>query len=165
MEPKITEKMKITLAGIDFYGDPFGEAGGWTAQSPLGQLWNMFEGIFQKRKDAIKHMVSESGYEVWIDFEGEDDTKNHYVFLGVEVEKAEDLPLELVTRTLPETRYAVYTLKGEEFKMDWSSHLLDRVKEAGLEQSYTYISEYYNDKRFRGMEDPDSELDIYVPIK
>jgi len=36
--------------------------------------------------------------------------------------------------------------------------------EAGLEQSYTYIIEYYDPWRYKGMNDLESELDIYVPV-
>jgi len=102
MKPRITDKRKILLAGKDFFGDPYEKAGGWSEGNAIGQLWKRFESFYQKKKGSLKHAVSESGYEVWIDFEEEKDTKNKYIFTGVEVEKIEDLPLELVARTLPE---------------------------------------------------------------
>jgi AraC family transcriptional regulator len=161
----ITEKRKIILAGIDYYGDPFKEAEGWSTQNAIGQLWQRFDKIFEKKKNSIGNLVSDAGYEVWIDLEGEEETNNRYIFLGMEVEKPDDLPLELVSRILPETRYAVYNLKGEAIKSGWPAKILDWIAEAGLEQSFTYIFEYYDSKRFRGMDDPDTELDIYVPVK
>jgi predicted transcriptional regulator YdeE len=36
---------------------------------------------------------------------------------------------------------------------------------AGLEQSHNFIIEYYDCRRFKGMGNPESELDIYVPIR
>jgi AraC family transcriptional regulator len=166
MKPKIKDKRKIVLVGMDFYGGPYQEAGGWSMQNAIGQLWTRFNIFYQKKKNSIKHLVSEAGYELWIDFEGEEDTKNNYIFVGVEVEKLDDLPIELVARILPETRYAVFTLKGDEIKSDWPSKILSPwLTEAGLEQSYTYIIEYYDSQRFKGMDDVDSELDIYVPVK
>ena len=165
MKPRIIDKRRIILAGIDFYGNPFKVGEAWSTENAIGQLWKRFENIFQKKKDSIKYMVTDAGYEVWIDFEDEQETENRYIFLGVEVEKPDDLPLELVTRTLPETKYAIYTLKGEEIKSDWSSNILGWISDAGLEQSYTYIFEYYDSQRFKGLDNPHTEMDIYVPIK
>jgi predicted transcriptional regulator YdeE len=166
MKPTITDKRKITLAGMDFYGDPFREASGWSARNAIGRLWDRFNKVYDKKKDAIKHLASESGYELWIDFEGEEDKKNHYIFVGVEVDRLGDLPLELVARILPETRYAIFTLEGEEIKSDWSSRVETQwLPEAGLEQSFPFIIEYYDAQRFKGMDDSSSQMDIYVPVK
>jgi AraC family transcriptional regulator len=165
MQPKILEKRKITLLGMDFYGNVFQSGEAWSTGNAVGQLWQRFNGFYEKKKDLIKHLASESGYELWIDFEGEEESKDKYIFIGVEVKKLDEPPLELVARVLPETRYAVYTLKGNDIKSDWSMKLLDWVSGAGLEQSYTYIIEYYDPARFKGMDSPDSELDIYVPVR
>ena len=75
MKPRITDKRKILLAGKDFFGDPYEKAGGWSEGNAIGQLWKRFENFYQKKKGSLEHAVSESGYEVWIDFEGEKDTK------------------------------------------------------------------------------------------
>lgn len=165
MQPKVLEKRKITLLGMDFYGNVFQSGEAWSTGNAVGQLWRRFNGFYEKKKDLIKHLVSEAGYELWIDFEGEEESKDKYIFIGVEVKKLDEPPLELVARVLPETRYAVYTLKGNDIKSDWSMKLLDWVSGAGLEQSYTYIIEYYDPTRFKGMDSPDSELDIYVPVR
>jgi AraC family transcriptional regulator len=166
MLPKITQKKKIILVGMDFFGNPYEKAGGWSEQNAIGQLWKRFENFYQNKKDSIKHPVSESGYELWIDFEGEKETKNKYIFVGVEVEKIEDLPLELVAKILPETRYAVFTLKGQQIKSGWPNQIWNQwIPEAGLETSFNFLMECYDSQRFKGMNDPDSELDIYVPIR
>jgi len=166
MKQNITNNRRIILVGMDFYGDPYQEAGGWSAQNAIGQLWNRFNDFYREKKESIKHLASEAGYELWIDFEGEEDSKNKYIFVGVEVEKLYDLPLELVARILPETRYAVFTLEGSEIKSDWPSKILSPwLTDAGLEQSYTYIIECYDPRRFKGIDSGDSQLDIYVPIR
>jgi AraC family transcriptional regulator len=166
MKPKITDKRRITLVGMDFYGNPFQEAGGWSARNAIGQLWDRFNKVYDKKKNAIKHLASESGCELWIDFEGEENKNNHYIFVGVEVDRLDDLPLELVARILPETRYAIFTLKGDEIKSDWPSRIVAQwLPEAGTEQSFPFIFEYYDSQRFKGMDYTDSELDIYVPVK
>ena len=166
MKAKTTDKKKIILVGMDFYGNLYEKAGGWSEQNAIGQLWNRFNSFYAKKKDSIKHLVSESGYELWVDFEGEEDQKDNYIFVGLEVDMLDDLPLELVARILPESRYAVYTLKGDEIKSDWPSRVVSQwLPEAVLEQSFTYIIEYYDSQRFKGLDNADSELDIYVPVR
>ena len=166
MKPILTDKRRIILLGVDFYGNPYQEAGGWSQQNAIGQLWKRFNSFYTKKKHSIKHLASESGYEVWIDFEGEEDSKSDYIFVGMEVDRLDNLPLELVARILPETSYAVFTLKGPEIKSNWLPKILiEWLPEAGLEQSFTFIMEYYDTQRFKGLDDSSSELDIYVPVK
>jgi hypothetical protein len=38
MEPKIIEKKVIILVGMDFYGNPYEKAGGWSEQNAIGEL-------------------------------------------------------------------------------------------------------------------------------
>jgi AraC family transcriptional regulator len=166
VEYAVINKKKITLVGMDFYGNPYKEAGGWSMQNAIGQLWKRFSAFYDKNKSRIKHLVSESGYEVWVDLEDKQDPKDDYIFVGVAVKKVQDLPLELVARTLPETRYAVFTLKGDAIKSDWPAKAATEwLGDIGLKRSYPYIIEYYDSKRFKGTDDKDAELDIYVPVK
>jgi predicted transcriptional regulator YdeE len=163
MKHQITEKRRLTLVGIDFYGNPFADGEAFSMDNTIGQIWQRFNTFYEKKKNYIKHLVSDAGYELWIDFEG-DNERNKYIFVGVAIAKLEEVPLELVARLLPETRYAIFTLKDEEMTSDWPSRILDWVTESGLKQSYTYIIEYYDPQRFKGMGKPESELDIYVPV-
>ena len=166
MKPLIKEKRKIALVGMDFLGNPYEKAGGWSEQNEIGRLWHRFMGFYERRKGEIKGIVSDSGYELWIDLDVEREPKDKYIFVGVEVEKIERLPLELIGKVLPETRYAVFTLKGQEIKSNWPKLLWEKwLPEAGLEKSYDFLMEYYDEQRFKGMDNPDSELDLYVPIK
>jgi len=163
---RIINKRKITLVGMDFYGNPYKEAGGWSMENAIGQLWKRFSAFYEKKKDSIKNLESESGYELWVDFDGKEDPKEDYIFVGVAVKKLKDLPLELVAKVLPETRYAVFTLKGDEIKSDWPSKAATQwLTEARLERSHPYIIEYYDAGRFKGLESKDAELDIYVPVR
>jgi AraC family transcriptional regulator len=166
LTPRILEKRKIALVGLDFYGDPFKDAAGWSEENEIGRLWQRFENYYEQERVSVKHKVSDSGYELWVDFEGEETTKERYIFVGVEVEKVEDIPLEFVAKTLPETRYAVFTLKGEKIKSNWSEDIYKKwLPEAGLKTSHEYLIECYDPKRFKGPADPNSELDILVPIE
>jgi predicted transcriptional regulator YdeE len=166
VEFTVTNKRKITLVGMDFYGNPYKEAGGWSMQNAIGQLWKRFSAFYDKNKSAVKNLVSEAGYEVWVDFPGKENAKEDYIFVGVAVKKLKDLPLELVARILPETKYAIFTLKGAEIKSDWPSRVAtDWLRAANVDRSYPYIIEYYDPKRFKGVDDEKAELDIWVPVK
>jgi len=147
MKPLIKEKKRIILAGMDFFGNPFEKAGGWSEQNEIGRLWHRFMSFYKKRKEEIKGLVSEGGYELWIDLDVEKDPKDKYIFVGVD-------------------RYAAFTLKGREIKSNWSDLLFEKwLPESGLKKSFDFLIEYYDDQRFKGMEDPNSELDLYVPIR
>ncbi|MBN2379959.1 GyrI-like domain-containing protein [candidate division WOR-3 bacterium] len=168
MKPKIVDKKRITLVGVDFFGNPYEKAAGWSEQNAIGELWKRITRFTEKNKDSIKNLVSESGYELWIDFEEEKESGNKYIFTGLEVSRLEDTPLELVAKVLPETRYAVFTFKMEEIKSDWSKtqEIWSKwLPEQGLEPSFDYMIEYYDTERFKGMDDPESELDFMVPIE
>lgn len=165
MEPEITERGEIILVGMDFYGDPYTEAGGWSEENAIGKLWSRFENFYQHNRDRIKNLVSEGGYEVWFGTEDEDERIKH-IFVGVEVERMEDLPLELVGKMLPATRYAHFVLKGGEIISNWSQGIYDRwLKNSSYEEAHRFLIEYYHPERFKGLEDETSELDIYLPIK
>ncbi len=164
MVPKIIEKKGIALVGMDFFGRPFEKAPGWSVHNEVGLLWQRFIAFFDRNKDKIRGMVSDSGYEVWVEFEGE--KESHYVFVGVEVERLEDLPVELVGKTLPSARYALFILTLDELRAGGIGKVYSQwLPEAGLEPMGNFMFEYYDCQRFKGMEDPKSEIDIYVPIK
>jgi AraC family transcriptional regulator len=166
MTPRITDKRRIILVGMDFLGNPTENAGGWTAENAVGQLWSRYTRIFESKKEHVRHRVPGGGYEVWVDFEGEKDARSKYIFVGSEVERIEDLPLEFVAKTLPETRYAVFTMKMAEIEAGglgtlWSKWLPD----TGLKTSFNFMIEYYDPHRFTGMDNPDSEVDFMIPVQ
>jgi len=161
MEPKILEKEKIVLVGMVFYGDPFKNQAGWSQENEIGKLWKRFVA----REKTIKNRVGNGGYEVHIEPEEYEETKNYYVFVGVEVEKIENLPLEMFTKILPATKYAVFTLKGREITSNWQDKIYKEwLPQSGYEEAHKFTIEYYDD-RFKGIDNTESELDIYVPIK
>ncbi len=168
MTPRITERKKLILVGVDFFGKPYEKAGGWSAQNAVGELWKRLSRFTGKKLDSLKNLVSESGYELWIDFKEEKESGNKYIFTGLEVSSLEDIPLELVAKILPETRYAVFTFTMREIKENWSKtqEIWNKwLPKARLEPSFDYMIEYYDAERFKGMDNPDSELDFMVPVK
>ncbi len=168
MEPTIIEKGQMILVGFSFFGDPFQMSGGWTEENEIGRLWNRFMTyVTHHSGDRIKNIKSnEVGYEVHIEHE-ETASKGHFeVFVGMEVEKLADMPVEMLIKILPPTKYAVFTLKGKEITSDWPRMIFHEwLPGSGYQQAYNYVFQYY-DRRFKGMENLDeSAIDVYIPIK
>jgi len=161
MKQKIIDKGKITLVGMVFYGDPFKEQKGWSSENEIGKLWKRFV----PKEEIIKNKVGKGAYEVHIEPKEYKETKNFYVFVGVEVDEVEDLPLETFVKVLPASKYAVFTLKGKEITSNWPDMIYKEwLPKSGYEEAHKFIIEYYDD-RFKGTDNLESELDIYVPVK
>ena len=166
MEPRIIEKGQIMLVGFSFFGDPFAESSGWTEENEIGRLWNRFTTYLTGHRDRIKHIKDDAfAYEVHVESE-ETAAKGHReIFIGVEVEKLEDVPVEMLVKVLPPVQYAVFTLKGEQITSDWSRMIWEWMSVAGYESAYEYGFQLY-DQRFKGLDNLEgSELDVYVPVK
>jgi predicted transcriptional regulator YdeE len=166
MEPKVTEKGQIILVGFSFYGDPFAEYGGWTAENEIGRLGERFMDYFLKHGERIKHIKRlGAAYEVHVETDETAAKGYREVFMGVEVEHLEDVPVEMLIKILPPATYVVVTVKGEQIASDWSQLLCEWMKEAGYESAYNYGMQYY-DERFKGVDKLDeSEIEVYVPVK
>jgi AraC family transcriptional regulator len=162
MEPRIVEMEELTLVGMVFYGDPFKDAGGWSEENEIGKLWSRFGA----KEESVENVTGDGGYEVHIEPEEYKETNKYYVFVGVRVGETKNLPLEMFVKILPAGTYAVFTLKGDEITSDWSEAIYKKwLPSSAYQERAKFLIEYYDGKRFKGMSDPDSELDIYVPIE
>jgi AraC family transcriptional regulator len=168
MEPKIVEREQIILVGFSFYGDPFSEHGGWTEENEVGRLWQRFLAYLAENRDRVKHLRGDDlAYEVHIGGYEETDAKGYYeVFVGMEVTELEDVPVQLLIKVLPPTRYAVFTLRGERIASDWPRMVYEEwLPSSGYQSAHDYLIELY-DQRFKGLENlAGSELDIHVPVR
>ena len=87
------------------------------------------------------------------------------VFVGVEVEKLEDAPVDLLAKMLPPAKYAVFTLNGAQITSDWPKTIQEWMLGSGYRQAHTYGFQLY-DERFKGLDRiGESVLDVYVPIE
>lgn len=169
MEVEVIERKPMKLAGVSYYGPMKGE--GWTAENPIGQLWMRFVEFWNNKVGLLegKMINKDTHYEVHVwSKEHFEETGNFHVFIGVEVEKLKDLPVELEGKFLPGTRYAKVSVKGEEIKT-WESQWAEvlpadkypQAKYNGME----YLIQCY-DERFKGLDRMDeSEMDILIPIE
>lgn len=149
IEPKIIRKGELKIAGA--LGD-----GGMTSE-----VWDRYMQL--KEDEPLKNKKEDGGYEVRMY------NRN---------EKCECLVGESVTSevggsysylTLPDVLYAVfeiYPFKGYESQneaMDkWLKENRDKYEEYKSSDK-RYVIEYY-DERFKGNEDPDSIVEIWIPV-
>ena len=167
MEPKIIERGTTMLAGMVFYGDPFAGGEGWSQENEIGRLWGRFNRFWDEHQAEIRHVVDGNvGYEVHIEPVDYSETKCFYVMVGVEVSDLADLPLELSVKVLPAGTYAVFTLRGPEIASNWPDAIYKGwLPQSGYEEAHKATIERYDGDRFKGVDDPDSELEIWVPVR
>jgi AraC family transcriptional regulator len=165
MDPTITPQKKLKLLGCAYYGNPIHAAKEWSTQNEIGKLWQQYLSLATKYASLLsKTCTSPLGYEVHIEPEEYKTTKNYYVFVGMEVAEFKEIPLEMVLKILPETRYLQFTTKvnnkdaGALIFKEW-------MPRHGYMQAYPYVIEAYDPNRFRSVDDDESEIDWYIPIK
>ena len=166
MEPTIVEKGQIVLVGLSFFGDPFSVSGGWTEENEIGQLWTRFMTYLEGNSSRIEHVRDNTAYEVHVRHE-ETASKGHFeVFVGMEVDKLEDVPVQMLIKILPPTKYAVFTLTGQEITSDWPRAIYHEwMPESAYQEAHRYSFQLY-DQRFKGLENlNESTLDVYIPVK
>ncbi|MGD2157252.1 MAG: GyrI-like domain-containing protein [Anaerolineales bacterium] len=174
MKPQIIQREQMTFLGLEYYGPLSGE--GWSAGNAVGQLWQRYGVIWDKRKDVVEGKVikPEFGYELMIWNENEfQDTKNFYIFVGAEIDPGQltDLPLEMVVRVLPASTYASFTVKGENITKWEDKFYKEWLPVSGYQLAY--FNDYnlqiqaYEAGRFKGLGDliEQSEVDVLIPIE
>jgi predicted transcriptional regulator YdeE len=167
MEPTIVARDQIILVGLSFFGDPFATSGGWTEENEIGRLWDRFMAYGTRHGERIQHVARPEVYNEVHIWNEETAAKGHFeVFVGLEVTRLENVPFELLVKVLPPTRYAVFTLQGEQIVSDWSRTIYhDWLPRSGYQQAYPYMFQLY-DQRFKGLEHLDeSILDAYIPVQ
>jgi len=165
MEPSIVHKPEIKLVGISFYGDPFDTHSGWDQNNEIGRLWVRFFDYLQTNMDNIPNLARpDAMYEMHV-YGEEMLTIGHFeVFVGIEVENLESVPLDLLAKIIPASQYAVFTLEGEQITADWHLTVDKWISEAGYQRDESFSFQYY-DHRFKGIDRiAESQLDVYLPI-
>ncbi len=166
MKPVLTDKKEILLAGYSFYGDPFNTGASWTEENEIGRLWSRFMAYFMKHRTEIESLMSgKEWYELHLLHEDTAERGEYEVFIGFRVESCDTLPLPFVLKRLPATRYAVYTVKGDEIMSDKAETMhREWLQEHDFETAHPYSFQFY-DERFKGMDKiRESVLDVYFPI-
>lgn len=151
MKPRIFSSEPLLIAGVTGSGDETGKA--WEAFTKLDKI------------NPLQNKVSDKGYEIRMYPGGKGPGEVH---VGMQVNDAR-VPKEYKVISLPASLYAefiIYPSKGWESsnaEMDeWLSENVDKYKQKYIDDM-AYAIELY-DERFKGIDNPESEVPILVPI-
>lgn len=152
MKIEIIERPEMILAGIV-------DSGFHVNQISIAELWNRF--IEQSHK--IPNQVDkEKGYELHI--EEDRSPRKHFALIGVEVEKVEHEPIEIFTKVLPAGKYLQYTHQFSDGSYAQAFEALyDWLEDSNYKPAHAFDIQVY-DARFNGPEDPESIIEILVPV-
>jgi len=153
LRPEIVTRSQMTLVGIVGTGQSVSDI-------DIARLWERFVA----NEPGIPHKVdAETGYELHI--EKEQDPKMHFTNVGVEVKDLSPLPLEMFAKSVPGGIYAQFTHQfkdggfGEAFRQAY-----EWIGDSDYESAYPFDIQVY-DERYTGPSDPESAIEILVPIK
>ena len=167
MEPRIIERDELTVVGMVYYGNPFHTEGATPEENEVGKLWTRFNTYWDGHREAFKHEVDvDVAWELHIVTDEYEQTKEYAVMVGVQVSEIEDLPAPIFCKVLPAGQYAVFSLRGEEMNGNWGRTIYDEWLPASpYEEAISCTLERYDAKCFKAWGDPESEVEIWVPIK
>jgi len=168
MEPTIIEDKTFKLLGCVFYGDPFHSAEEWSYENEIGKLWERFMELSMKKYSLLLTKISVDyniGYELHLEPKEYANTRKYYVMVGTEVSNIEEIPLEMFVKILPKITYILFTTTIEN-KLEIGGIIYKQwIPENGFEQAFPYIIQGYDGKRYKGLDDPKSEIDWFIPVK
>lgn len=163
---EIIGEKSFKLIGCVFYGDPFHSKDEWDTGNEIGSLWNRFINLCYKNADFLqKEAINDLSYEVHLQPEDYNETKKFYVYVGLEVKELKKMPLEMFCKTFPATKYAVFTFKGEEMFRGGEYIWNEWFHDSDYEEAYPFMALAYDKNRFFGLDNKESEIDFYVPIR
>ncbi len=155
MEPEIITREKMLLVGLVETGQKVGDI-------DISGLWNSFEKFMFK----IEHANIELGYELHQDIPGgQNKTPRHCCLVAVEVTEIGAIPDECFVKVVPAAKYAVFTHQfkdggySQAFKLAY-----DWLEDSDYSLAHHFDIQVY-DENFKGAEDPDSWMKIYIPVR
>jgi AraC family transcriptional regulator len=159
MEPKIVKREAIRMIGIMYYGD--------NKNWEIPKIWEEFMPLMKKIPNCLP--VQEA---FGLCFYTESFSKNglFYYLAALPVSSLEEIPMELVGKTLPASEYAVFTHKGplagktKNIKDTYAYAYGTWLPNSPYMNPFAFDFEYY-DERYKGNDNPESEIDVYIPIR
>ena len=165
-DPEITGPREYKLSGMIYYGDPIHSHEGWSTENEIGKLWKRFEAVCIEHKEIIEQYAVEPlvAYEVHI-APPQSKHKEYHIFVGFETNNPLPEPLDLFYKVFPETKYAEFTMKGAEMAQQLEYMYYEWIQNSGYQESYPYMIQRYDLKRYKGLDDSETEIDFLLPIK
>mgnify|MGYP005650611267 CR=1 FL=1 len=152
MKCDVINKSALKIVGLKINVGPFDKR--------IQELWDTFMSRFTEVTNTANQEVA-FGICCYPDA----GVKTFDYIAGVLVTDDKNIPEGMVYYEIPERKYAVFTHKGSVANLpDTYKNIYDKwLTENGLEEALYEEIEWY-DKRFKFGE-PDSEMDIFVPVK
>lgn len=151
MEPKIVQKEAFCVVGVS-KRFKMGET------NDIPQLWGQLMG----KMDQIKHLVGDgNSYGVTTNYEEEENVFEYIA--AFKVSEIEDVPEGMVSLEIPAQTYAVFPCT-----MPTIGETYDIIYQTWLPQSeyeHAYTAEYELYPSTFNPEDPDSQFEVYIPVK
>jgi predicted transcriptional regulator YdeE len=147
MEPRIVEKGEMVLVGMVSHG------------GDIGELWNRFE----RNEKSIRHAVEGLWYELHIYPEDFSEGTPSYL-IAREVTSLKDVPYGMFVKPLPAGTWAAFTHRCGVEGFDVLNRGINEWLAAGPYRHARNISLQVYDARFKGFSDPESQLDLLIPI-
>jgi predicted transcriptional regulator YdeE len=148
MDPRIIEKGEIRLVGVVSYG------------GDIGELWKRFDA----NEGRIKHAVEGVWYELHV-YPEDFTAGTPYYLVAREVTSVEAVPHDMFVKLLPPGEWASFTHRcGVEGYEVLNKRIESWLATAPYRHARNISLQVY-DARFRGFSDPESELDLLIPIE
>ncbi len=153
MEPAIKKLPAFCVVGVTTFGE------GGSGLFP--KAWEMF---FKLEKNVEwKDNTRKFGIEFYTE---EFHKENKWFYMACkEVKDLSSMPDVMVGKRIPEHQYAVFSCKGlSELMKTFQFAYKEWLPKSDYVSAGCFDFELY-DERFRGAENPESIIDIYIPIK
>ncbi len=153
MEPKIVEKDRFFLVGMEYYGTG--------NDNRIQKLWEKFMNRIGEIHNTISKEISWGFCEMLY---GDPDDGPFSYIAAAPVRAVEGIPRGMLAKEVPASKFAVFTHIGS---LDTLSKTYEHIysvwlPKSGYQQADSFGMELY-DERFNFT--PTSEFDIYIPIQ
>jgi AraC family transcriptional regulator len=152
MEPVIKKLPEFCVVGVTTFGD---------CSSVFAKAWEMF----MKLEKNVEWKDNDKGFG--LEFYTEEFHKeNKWFYMACKkVKDFSSIPVNMVAKRIPEHQYAVFTCKGlNELGKTFQFAYKEWLPESAYAMADSFDFELY-DERFKGSDDPESVIDVYIPVK
>jgi len=154
MEPKMIDLEALNLVGVAFYGGP--------EDGQFGKTWDRF---FKLESRVTQRVNPQTCYGVEIYGPEMFQVHQWTYFPAVAVSSLQEIPESMLGKSLPASKYAVFTVTGRLAKIGemFKYAYMEWIPASRYEVAHLFDFELY-DERYHGDVD-DSVVDIYIPVK